>query len=129
MSEFQKVANFFGGLGPTIAIFLGFLLTIVFGIVPLLFGRKKGLSYFTREKTLISDSFKLISKFSAYYENISVNHLNVTDFYIWNSGNETINDIDLITENPLSLSSHGDGIIFDIQNLKNNNPATKRPCT
>jgi hypothetical protein len=123
MLGLEGMTTFFGGTGPTIGLFLGLLFTLFFGIFPLFFGKRKNITYLCTGKNLISDISMLNSKFTANFDSKLVKHLTLTDCYIWNSGNETIDDIDLITENPLRLTNLGRGIMLDIQKSVSTNPA------
>jgi hypothetical protein len=119
------VVDFFGGIGATISFIVGTFLAIIFGIIPLFGKRKKMLSYKIEVTSLINENFNFSDKFSAIYNNNPVKFLSLVDIYLWNSGTETIHEMDLDTGNSLSVNVSNGGNILEVQTIKHTNEANK----
>jgi hypothetical protein len=89
----------------------------------IVFRKKEKYYVYTYRKEINFGYFYVKFKIYSEFRQKLVKYLTLTDYYIWNSGNETIHDIDLITDNPLCLTNLGRGIILDIQKSISTNPA------
>lgn len=76
--------------------------------------RTKCMSYAHRSIPIFRDSAPLVAKLQVQYDGKSTKNLTLTHVAFWNSGNETIRDIDLVSSDPLRITVE-DGSILDAE--------------
>ena len=78
--------------------------------------RRKSLSFAHRSIPIFRDSTPLISKLRIQYDGKDTKNLTLTHLAFWNSGNETIRDIDLVDNDPLRVVVE-EGSVLDVELL------------
>lgn len=82
------------------------ILSFVFGIYTWFAGkRKKEFSYVSNSHKIIEKGKSRIPKLELKYEGRDIDNLTITNYVIWNSGNEVINFSDIVTEKELKIYS------------------------
>lgn len=85
---------------------------------------KKKIKVFFEDNELISDQNADISKLKIFYDEKNIDLLTVTKVVFWNSSFPTINDTDIVTAAPFSVSLEA-GTILDISVLKGHDTSNK----
>lgn len=67
--------------------------------------RKKQFAYISDSNTIIKKGKEIISNLKVTYDDKIVDNIIITKFTLWNSGNTTIYDSDILNEQPLAISS------------------------
>ena len=104
------------GILSLIAVF-----SLLFAIYTWIVGKKKKqVSIVCETNEVIASGKSKIEKLYIQYDGEEIDNLSVTKFYIWNSGNEVINNTDIVGRRPLSIICSEPDSILDIQIIKAN---------
>lgn len=76
---------------------------------------KKEFSYIQKSNSLIRKKKSKFEKLNITYNNQAVEDLCVSRFTIWNSGNKTINNIDIVETKEITISTLDDNQILDVE--------------
>lgn len=117
----QFISNPWVTLASFLIGFLGFVFAIYFGVKSL---PKKKINVFLDNNELISNKNTDISKLKIFYDEKIIDLLTVTKVVFWNSSFPTINDTDIVTAAPFSVSLET-GTILDISVLKGHDTSNK----
>lgn len=66
---------------------------------------RKELSYITASYPLIESGKRAIPKVKIHYNDEEIRDLSITKFAVWNSGNEVLNDVDIVSSKCLRIES------------------------
>ncbi len=106
----QLTSNPFVQLSSIVIGILGVILAIIFYLKT---KEKKEFSYFSSSISFITKEESKYKKLSVTYDGQKIDNFCVTKFYIWNSGNKTINASDMADYRELTLTTSGEGRILD----------------
>ncbi len=76
---------------------------------------KKEFSYIQKSNTLLHKKKGKFDKLSVSYNGQEIEDLCVSRFTIWNSGNKTLNENDMVTSKELTVTALGDNKILDVE--------------
>jgi len=103
------------------------IISLFIGIVGLVKGsKKKELSYYCKTNKIIRAGKTLIPKIDLKYDNKDIDDLSITRIVIWNSGNDVLNENDMVEKKPLSIvSKNSETIILECNSIKENEAANE----
>lgn len=94
------------------------VISFAFGIYTWITGkRRKEISVSDISYVIIKAGKSQIPKLDVIYDGVNIDNLTVTQFYIWNSGNDVIDASDIVESKKLSIYSCNDTYILDAQIL------------
>lgn len=100
------------------------IFSLIFSIYAWVVGKQfKELSMSCTTNELIKSGSANIGKLDIQYNGETIKELSASTFYIWNSGNQTINDSDIVSTRPISITNTGKAHIFDVQITRQSEPA------
>lgn len=76
---------------------------------------KKEFSYLKQSNILIRKKKSKFEKLSVSYDGQEIEDLCITKFTIWNSGNKTLNDVDIVKNKELTIATCDDDKILDVE--------------
>ena len=76
---------------------------------------KKEFSYLKQSNNLIRKKKSKFEKLSVSYDGQKIEDLCITKFTIWNSGNKTLNDVDIVKNKELTIATCDDDKILDVE--------------
>lgn len=76
---------------------------------------KKEFSYLKQSNNLIRKKKSKFEKLSVSYDGQEIEDLCITKFTIWNSGNKTLNDVDIVKNKELTIATCDDDKILDVE--------------
>ena len=79
---------------------------------------KKEVTYCLRSCSLIRKKQKKFEKLSISYDGRQIDDLCVSNFTIWNSGNKTLNESDMVASKELTITAIENNKILDVEILK-----------
>lgn len=90
------------------------ILSVAFSVYTWVVGKKrKRISYCFETSMLIKNGSSQIKNLSIQFNNQVIEDLSVSHFYIWNSGNDVINEADVVEMKPLSIINTGTANILE----------------
>ena len=100
------------------------VISLIFAIYTWIAGKQfKELSVSCITNELIKLGSANIGKLNIQYNGEVIQELSASMFYIWNSGNQTINCSDIVSSRPISITNTGKAYIFDVQITNQSEPA------
>lgn len=95
---------------------IGIILAFVFYFKS---ARNKSANLFKRSFNLLNDKFSSLNKIEVLYNQTKISRLTATKIAIWNSGDLTVDNSDIVTLDPITISVKDDTIqIYDIEVVK-----------
>lgn len=102
------------------------ILSVAFSVYTWLAGKKrKKISYFIKSSTLIKNGSSQIKNLTILYNNREIDDLSVSQFYIWNSGNDVIRSADIDGLKQLCISNTDSATILEASILFSNDDSNK----
>ena len=104
------------------------ILSFVFGIYTWVAGkRKKEFSYVSNSHKIIEKGKSRIPQLELKYEGRDIDNLTITNYVIWNTGNEVINFSDIVAEKELEIYScnKADTIVLDARIIEETEETNK----
>lgn len=102
------------------------VVSAVFGVWTWIAGKqRKEISIQCKSDVLIKAGKQQIKDLEILYNGKQIADLSSTKFYIWNSGNQVINDEDIVSTRPICISADSTVNILDAQILKVSDPTNQ----
>lgn len=86
---------------------------------------RKRLSYKYSTFSLVQNNINKLTNLQIFYKEQPIDNLSITNYVIWNSGNRSIRNSDIVPQDPLCISSNNnDTKILNIDIIKKNKVST-----
>jgi hypothetical protein len=108
-----------------VGTFFGLVLTIWGIIIAIKSKTRKGLSYSFISYNLIRDFSEKINGLTVNFNGEKVQNFSVSKIVIWNSGNVTINQSDIVNADPLRIEGNEILSILDYEIIQSNEPSNQ----